>query len=54
MKDQIEAVITKLQGVSGQLAAINSAVEDSEIADAVWGTNDYLKTIIAELTAISE
>lgn len=54
MKEQLETIITKLHGVSGQLAAINSAAEDSDFADAVFGTRDYLETIIDELAAISE
>ena len=53
MKEQLEAIVTKLNGVSGQLTAINSLCEDSEIADAVWGTNDYLNSIINELAEIS-
>ena len=54
MKTQIETIITKLHGVSGQLAAINSAAEDSEYADALFGTRDYLETIIEELATIAE
>lgn len=54
MKEQLGTIITKLHGVSGQLAAINSAAEDSEYADAIFGTRDYLETIISELETISE
>ncbi len=54
MKGQLETIITKLHGVSGQLAAINSVAEDSEFADALFGTRDYLETIIEELAMIAE
>ena len=53
MKEQLGTIITKLHGVSGQLAAINSAAEDSEFADAIFGTRDYLETIISELETIT-
>lgn len=54
MKKQLESIVTKLHGVSGLLAVINIVAGDSEFADAIFSTRDYLETVIEELAAISE